>query len=388
MAFLSRLNGRLLFCPKQSVLVCKQTQQKASNRSLIDDSGFFILHKNSKNEVSLLDFNELLDSAPKNFNIVDSLLKGRAMLERHHKIAVSVSGGSDSDTIMDLLELIKPDTCELIYVFFDTGLEFAATKRHLDELERKYGVNIERRRAKVTVAAACNKYGVPFISKDVSEFMERLQRHGFDWHDSFENATVEKYGRCKSALEWYFDRRTPGRSGKSKFSIAKYTLLHEFIMDTPPDFNISDKCCNYAKKAVAKEFQREHNPNLSVNGMRRAEGGRRAGSIQTCFSPCHDNEPDNYRPLWFWTDADKAAYKEWRGLCYSDCYEVWGLKRTGCVGCPCNSKAEQELGIVAQYEPQLAKAAMSVFGASYDYKRRYAEYKTKNKAITRRNSNV
>ena len=337
--------------------------------------------------MSLLDFNELLENTPKNLNIYNSLLKGRAMLERHSKIAVSVSGGSDSDTIMDLLELMKPDNCKLSYVFFDTGLEFNATKRHLEKLERKYGVAIERRRAKVTVAAACNKYGVPFISKDASQMLERLQRHDFDWRDSLENATAEKYGRCKSALDWYFDCRSLTRNGKSQFSIAKYALLREFIVDTPPDFNISDKCCDYAKKAVAKECQREFNPDLSVNGMRQAEGGRRAGSIQTCFSPCHGDEPDNYRPLWFWTDADKAVYKEWRGLCYSDCYEVWGLKRTGCVGCPCNSKAEQELDIVEQFEPQLAKAARGVFGVSYDYKRRYAEYKANNRA-NRRKTNV
>ena len=55
-----------------------------------------------------MEFNALLESAPKNKNIFASLLKARAMLERHRKIAVSVSGGSDSDTIMDLLELVKP----------------------------------------------------------------------------------------------------------------------------------------------------------------------------------------------------------------------------------------------------------------------------------------
>ena len=324
-----------------------------------------------------MDFNALLESAP-NKNIFDSLLKARAMLEQHRKIAVSVSGGSDSDTIMDLLELVKPENRELTCVFLDTALEFNSTKRHLDELERKYGVAIERRRAKVTVAAACRIYGIPFICKDVSGVIGRLQHHGFDWRDSFENAG--KYGRCKSALEWYFDRRPPSKSGKSKFSIAKYSMLRDFIISSPPDFKISDKCCYYAKKVVAKDFEREYKPDLVVTGMRRAEGGRRTGSIQTCFSPSDGNSPDNYRPLWFWTDADKATYKEWRGLRYSDCYEVWGLTRTGCVGCPCNSKAEPELEIVDQYEPQLVKAARCIFGASYDYRRRYAEYKAAQKS--------
>jgi 3'-phosphoadenosine 5'-phosphosulfate sulfotransferase (PAPS reductase)/FAD synthetase len=120
----------------------------------------------------------------------------------------------------------------------------------------------------------------------------------------------------------------------------------------------------------------EFRPDIAVTGMRRAEGGRRAGSISTCFSLGSAGKPDNYRPLWYWTDEDKAAYKEWRGLRYSDCYEVYGLKRTGCVGCPCNSRAEQELEIVERFEPKLVKAARAVFGASYEYRRRYAEFKS------------
>jgi 3'-phosphoadenosine 5'-phosphosulfate sulfotransferase (PAPS reductase)/FAD synthetase len=259
-----------------------------------------------------MDYNALLESAPKNIHIVDSLLKARSVLRRHSRIEVSVSGGSDSDTVMDLLELVKPENRELAYVFFDTGLEFAATKRHLDELERKYGVIIKRRRAKITVAAACQKYGLPLISKDTSEFMGRSRRHGFDWSDTFENA--EKYGRRKSALEWYFDRRPPSRNGKAKFSVAKYSMLRDFIISSPPGFSISDKCRDHAKKAVAKDFEREYRPDIVVTGMRRAEGGRRVGSIQTRFSPSDGNAPDNYRPLWFWTDEDKAVYKEWRGL--------------------------------------------------------------------------
>jgi 3'-phosphoadenosine 5'-phosphosulfate sulfotransferase (PAPS reductase)/FAD synthetase len=109
--------------------------------------------------------------------------------------------------------------------------------------------------------------------------------------------------------------------------------------------------------------------------MRRAEGGRRAGSISACFTSGDDGNPDAYRPLWHWTDEDKAIYKAWRGLRHSDCYEVYGLLRTGCVGCPCNSKAERELEIAEPFEPGLVKAARNIFGASYEYRRRYAEFK-------------
>ena len=145
-------------------------------------------------------------------------------------------------------------------------------------------------------------------------------------------------------------------------------------MANAPDFLISERCCDFAKKYTANDFHKEYCPDLTVTGMRQSEGGRRA-SIKTCFTPCNDTNPDNYRPLWYWTDKDKALYKDWRGIRYSDCYEVYGLKRTGCVGCPCNSKAEQELAMVEPFEPQIVKAARRIFGASYDYKRRYVEFK-------------
>ena len=326
----------------------------------------------------------ILDNAPKNLSIVDSLLKANSVLGRHRKISVSVSGGSDSDAIMDIIEAVKPENCELAYVFFDTGLEYAATKRHLDELEAKYNVKIERRRAKTTVPAACRLHGVPFISKDVSEVLGRLQAHNFDWSDTVENATPEKYGRCKSSLDWYFDRRGGAASGKTKYSIKRFFQLKESIIGSPPTFKISDKCCDYGKKKVADEFQKEFMPDLIVTGMRVAEGGRRAGSIPTCFTPAKNGGIDSYRPIWYWSNADKALYKEWRGLTYSDCYEVWGLKRTGCTGCPCNSKAEQELELIEQFEPQLAKAARHVFGESYKYRREYVAHKEKIKADRRK----
>ena len=327
----------------------------------------------------MFDMNALLDAAPQRATIGTSMMKARHLLEIHRKCAASISGGSDSDIVLDLLEMVKPDWCEVVYIFFDTGLEFAATKRHLDYLEQKYSVKIERIKPRKTIPTACREYGVPFISKDVSEMMNRLQRHGFDWNELPEYATVEKYGRCKSALDWYFCTRPLSNSGKSKHEINRYKLLREFIMVNAPKFVISDRCCGFAKKYPAADFHKEYDPDLVVMGMRQAEGDRRSGTIKTCFSPLTDNRPDTYRPIWFWTDADKAAYKKWRGIRHSDCYEIYGLKRTGCVGCPCNSKAEQELAMVEPFEPQLVRAARNIFGASYEYRRQYAAFKDSNR---------
>jgi 3'-phosphoadenosine 5'-phosphosulfate sulfotransferase (PAPS reductase)/FAD synthetase len=316
-------------------------------------------------------------AVPNNLNIYKYLMVTRNKLRQHQRIAVSVSGGSDSDIMLDMIELVKPDNdCgEIRYIFFDTGLEYDATLRHIAETEQSYGITIERIKPKKSIPVACRDHGIPFICKDVSEMMYRLQRHGFDWCDYSEAATTVKYGRCKSALDWYYSRRPPSASGKSKFDISRFKLLREFIMAHPPDFAISERCCDYTKKNVSKEFDRAFKPDLKIIGMRQAEGGRRAGSVKNCFTPASDTSVANYRPLWYWSDENKKIYKEWRGIRYSDCYEIWGFTRTGCVGCPCNSKALHELQIAEPFEPNKVKAAFSIFGKSYEYREAYNAFK-------------
>lgn len=68
---------------------------------------------------------------------------------------------------------------------------------------------------------------------------------------------------------------------------------------------------------------------------------------------------------------------------YSDCYEVYGMTRTGCAGCPFASKFEDELKIIKKYEPKLYNAVNKFFGPSYEYTRRYREFKELFKAQKR-----
>jgi len=321
--------------------------------------------------------NFINNDIPENLNIQKYLITTRNKLKDYKKVAVSYSGGSDSDIIIDLIELVKPDDFEgkIKYIFFNTGLEYNATLMHVKEIESKYGVSIEQIKPEKTIPTACKESGIPFLSKDVSGMLSLLQRHNFLWSDSKENSTFEKYGRCKSGLDWYFDCRRISANGKEAFSIKKYKFLKDFIIENPPNFKISDKCCFYAKKNVSKKFDKEFKPDLKINGMRQSEGGRRIGSTQSCFNFEKNNITANYRPLWFWSNEDKQIYKDWRGIHYSDCYEAWGFVRVGCVGCPCNSKVLQELEIAEKYEPQKVKAAKSVFGKSYEYRDAYNNFK-------------
>lgn len=95
---------------------------------------------------------------PDNDAIFKAFQKCKGILERHSNILVSISGGSDSDIMLDMIVKCKADNNNIHYVFFDTGLEFDATKRHLDYLEEKYGIKIERSKPKIPVPASVKKW--------------------------------------------------------------------------------------------------------------------------------------------------------------------------------------------------------------------------------------
>ena len=99
---------------------------------------------------------------------------------------------------------------------------------------------------------------------------------------------------------------------------------------------------------------------------------------QDCTTMCFTESADGsfrLRPLYYVSDKDKAWYKETYGIRYSDAYEVYGLTRTGCCGCPISSRATADLEKIRPYEPNLVKAAWNVFGPSYEYRAKYNAYR-------------
>ena len=145
-------------------------------------------------------------------------------------------------------------------------------------------------------------------------------------------------------------------------------------MQNPPDFLISNKCCEYAKKKPAKKYIKEMNADMEITGIRKSEGGIRSASYKTCFSESKSKGCDTYRPVFWYTDSDKKCYEDFYGVTHSRCYTEYGLKRTGCVGCPFNPHINEELEVIKENEPKLYKAAINVFGKSYEYTRKYREF--------------
>lgn len=315
-----------------------------------------------------------------NLTIYDSFVKAYPKVKNKQIIVCGISGGSDSDIMLDIIA--KLDTEKKVrYIFFDTGIEYEATKKHLDNLEKKYGITIERIKAIKPVPLGCRQYGVPFWSKHASEMIERLQRYDFKWEDRPFDELIKEYPKCRAALRWWCNDFAEkigkdGKAIKSKYNINYIRGLKEFMIANPPTFRISNKCCKGAKKDNAKKYLKDYDADLNLVGIRKAEGGIRASAYKSCFDFAKDGETwDNYRPIFWYTDKDKEIYERAFGVCHSACYSEYGLKRTGCAGCPFGKEFENELKIIEEHEPKLYKAVNKIFGASYEYTRRFLEFR-------------
>ena len=95
-----------------------------------------------------------------NFAIIDGYAKAVSVLSRSHTPLCSISGGSDSDIVLDVIQNVDEKN-KFRYFWIDTGLEYRATKEHLDDLEKKYGIEIERIKACKPIPVCCKEYGQP-----------------------------------------------------------------------------------------------------------------------------------------------------------------------------------------------------------------------------------
>ena len=310
---------------------------------------------------------------PKNKEIFNSFLVTNHKMKSYGKILCSVSGGSDSDIMMDIFCRVDKD--KVTFVFFDTGLEYQATKDHLKELENKYNIKIVWIKAKKPIPTTCKQYGQPFLSKQVSEWIERLQRNNFKWEDKNFITLCNEYPNCKGALKWWCN----AWGEKSRFNIAYNKGLKEFMVLNPPKFKISPKCCKFAKKDPVHNYIKENDFDLNCYGVRKSEGGARASAYKNCFTNNEDKENiDEYRPVFWYKDNTKKIYEDNFNVDHSKCYREYGLKRTGCAGCPYNKKFEEELQVIHDHEPKLFNAVNNIFKDSYEYTRKYREFVIKN----------
>lgn len=331
--------------------------------------------------------------APAKFNAIQSIIAKR--LREHPNAICSYSGGSDSDIMIDLIERTRKifDLPPVKYAFFNTGLEMKAIKDHVRDTAEKYGVEIEECRPKVNIVQATRKYGIPFVSKIMSAGLSGWQKKNIPLsiaqeYDQAEDKQAkreelkERYPNCEGTINFLCCCNSTGEPRPNiQLVINSSKYMRDFIEEYPPNFPISADCCVHCKKNIAHKVQKDFE--MVITGERRDEGGMRSvprkDNTALCFTET-SNGQFRLRPLYYVSDRDKEWYKEYYGIRYSDAYEVYGLTRTGCCGCPISYKAVEDLELIRPYEPNVVKAAWNIFGKSYEYRKNYNEYKQKRMA--------
>lgn len=329
--------------------------------------------------------------SPAKFQAIMGIIMTR--LRQHPNAICSYSGGADSDIMIDLIEQVRkivPSLPKVKYVFFNTGLEMKATKDHVKETAQKYGVEIVEERPAVNIVNAVRTHGAPFVSKIMSAGLSEWQKKGVplsiaeEYEQSEDKAAKrrelrERYPKCERVINFLCCCNSAGEPRPDiQLVINSSKYMRDFIAEYPPDFKISAKCCDYCKKQLAHRVQKYYE--MIITGERRDEGGMRSVPRQDNTALCFTETADGkyrLRPLYYVSDKDKEWYKREFGIKYSDAYEVYGLTRTGCCGCPISYKAVDDLEKIRKYEPNVVKAAWNIFGDSYRYRQKYNEYKRK-----------
>ena len=189
-------------------------------------------------------------------DVLHTCIKMNQYFREHDSICISVSGGSDSDCIAHLVCTYFPEylnKCK--FVFVNTGLEYDATKRHLCDMEKRYGIAIDRIRGQ-SVVSVVRRYGIPILSKTRSEDIFYYQR----------------------GAKWAIDRIEGNIQRGTRYSYPDNfrDMIH---YATENEIKISPRCCTYSKKQPIKKYMRENKIELNVTGERKAEGGK--GQVHT-----------------------------------------------------------------------------------------------------------
>ena len=232
------------------------------------------------------------------------------------------------------------------FVFANTGIELGATLNFVKEFDYE---NIVIQNPRKPFAQILKEYGKPALSKIKSEALYTYQRH-------LEEPL--KTARARQMITGIRERN--GELIPESRNSYKLANKHMHFIHPDTEIRIANKCCQYMKKYPFKDFAKENDMNGVYSGVRVAEGGARAMAYKTCtvVKMNGDKKYITSMPIYDWSDEIVEEFIKHFNIQLSDAYEVYGMTRTGCMGCPFSQNLKSELKVLYDYEPLRYKAIM------------------------------
>lgn len=254
------------------------------------------------------------------------------------EVYVSFSGGKDSTVLVDIVT--KMGYTDIPIVFVDTGLEYPEIR----EFVKGYGDRVTWLKPSMNFKQVIERYGYPFISKEVSEVVYSAKKYlnkllndeevkkgwGYDClsrlcgtgqysklSESEELANVlnfrmkNRQGGENKRLAILLgmltkDKDNPVSTKRSQFDRSMYSQeKYQFFLDSP--FEISSECCRIMKKTPTHDYTKKTG-RKPITAQMASESRLRAQ--QWLMNGCNGFEMKSpiSNPMSFWTEQDVLLY--------------------------------------------------------------------------------
>lgn len=212
-------------------------------------------------------------------------------------VFIAFSGGKDSTVLLHIAREMYP---EIKAIFVNTGLEYPEIVEFVKTFE-----NVEIIRPKMNFKKVIEKYGYPFISKEVAERVYYGQLFAKKY--GYTEATPEFFDHIKRLekggykLKQLCGFNTNRSGGKTIYTYEKWIWL------SFAPFKISNHCCKIMKKDPAHEYQKKTG-RKSITAQMAEESQLR--KINWLHYGCNgfDMKTPVSNPMSFWTEQDVLQY--------------------------------------------------------------------------------